>query len=196
MVINKDFLVGENLYTKKTEDKNRIIINDTSRLELSHHLSSFELLKKIPHYTIDRDGVIYEHFNINYYSDYYSDYPELNKSSIIISMMNAGNLVYKNDIGFMNWANDAIDAVDVYEFVWKSYRFWHTYPTKQLITLRSLLKQITELIPDINPTNIFGSGIYDERALFYHGVISESNIFRSSYSVNPNFDWEFIGLEI
>jgi N-acetyl-anhydromuramyl-L-alanine amidase AmpD len=194
MIVNKEFLVGESLYTKKTEDKHRIIINDTSRLELIHHLSSFDLLKKIPHYTIDRDGIIYEHYNINYYSDYYKDYPELNKSSIIISMVNAGNLVYKHDAGFMNWANDMIDGKDVHEFVWKSYRYWHTYSTKQLIALRSLIKHITDLIPDINPNNIFGSSIYDERAQYYHGVISESNIFRSSYSVNPNFDWPFISL--
>lgn len=190
LVINKDFLVDESLFIKEKTKKTRIILNDTCRFDLSHHIKSFDLLKIIPHYTIDRDGMIYEHIDINYFSNYYPEYEEINKSSIIISLVNAGGLIPKTGIGFINWALDNItNSDDVHESLWKTYRYWHKYTNQQQEAVKSLVNHISSLNNNIKPINIFGNIIYDERALEYEGVVSESNIFQNSYSLNPSFIW-------
>lgn len=186
--INKDFLVDDSLIIKEITKKNRIILNDTCRLELSHHINSFPLLKKIPHYTIDRDGIIYEHISTDNHSNYYPEYSNINETSIIVSFMNAGGLIPKNGFGFINWALDNVtDQKDVYEFLWKTYRYWHKYTPEQIKSFKQLSKYICAIHTNIKPVNIFGNSIYDERAIDYEGVISESNLFSNSYSVNPNF---------
>lgn len=190
--IDKNFAVSEEFFNKTLTNKTRIILTDTGRLEFNHHINSFKILKRIPHFTIDRSGKICEHYNINYFSDYYSDFNDLNKESIIISLMNASSLRPKTDIGFINWAGDVVDENEVCEFKWKNYRYWHKYPVKQIKAVNKLILHLCDLIPVIKPTNIFGNGIYDPRAIYYNGVISESNIFDTSHSINPNFDWNLI----
>lgn len=192
MEIFKNYPASENSFIKKTSNKYRVILNDTNRSELKYHINSFHLLEKSPHFTIDRDGKIFEHLNINYYSNFYKEYNDLNKESIIVSLVNAGGLVYKKDIGFVNWALDLVVEKDTHEFLWKKHMYWHNYTTKQLFSLRFLLNHISDLMNEIKPNNIFNSSIFDERAFFYSGVISESNIIESSSSLNPSFDWTFI----
>ncbi len=182
----------EQLYTKTVSSKSRIILTDTGRVSFDHHINSFPILRRIPHFTLNRDGKVFEHININYYADYYSDHNSLNKESIIISLMNASALRPKTDVGFINWAGDTINETEVFEFKWKDFRYWHTYTPKQIKAVTKLINHLCDIIPEIKPTNIFGNGIYDPRAIFHKGVVSESNIFQTSHSINPSFDWKKI----
>lgn len=191
--INTNLKAPSNLISKKECDKKRVLLVDTERFDINHYYHSFELLKKCPNYTVDRDGKIYEHVPSIYSASYYKkDLDMLNKTSIIIALNNCGGLVFDNNNNkYKNWINEYVEEEEVFEFKWRRFTYWETYKTKQLLSLSKLISYLCEIHP-IPYNSPYMDGICYEDGFDVNGIITESNLYKTSCQVNPSFDWKFV----
>jgi len=188
----KEFKVGVDLFVKTVTSKKRVILTDSLRGSIKESFDFYKIKKHIPHYSIDRNGVIYQHINPLYYNEYYTD-KKINTDSIIISMVNCSWVTYKNsDNKYYNWDFEEVEINDVVEISWNNNRYWQTYTTLQTQSLVELCKMLNET-HNINLNAIFDN-IYTPSCSLFSGVICESNLYKWSNSLNPTFDFNYLRL--
>ncbi len=191
--INTTLKASSNLISKKETIKTRILLVDSERFDINHYYNSFVLLKKCPNYTVDRDGKIYEHVPSIYSASYYKkDLDFLNKTSIIIALNNCGGLVFDNNNNkYKNWINEYIEEEEVFEFKWRRFTYWENYKTKQLSSLSKLISYLCET-HSIAFNSPFMDGMTHDNGIEVKGIISESNLYKTSCQVNPSFSWDYL----
>ena len=148
--LNNDLgLLEQNYYPINTE-KSRIIIGNIP----SNDLSFFEgwklryngAYKRTCHYTIDRDGIIYSHFPIEFYSSFLG-VQDIDRESITIGLLNLGWI--KHDVSKIRWVDWKgtdinISPKELIQKQWREHLYWYPYSDEQINALVDLLNDLTE----------------------------------------------------
>jgi len=176
-------------YYNEIYNKKQIILGSTLRKDSHYltHLSYKDLgkTKSYNTYTITRDGIIYEHFDPKYYSDYI-DVKEIDKYSISILFENM-NVLLKTDNKFHNLIGEECERDCVAKKLWNGFNYWEIYTDKQI---DSGMKLIKKLCKEHNiKQNTIGFNSFNKDAIKYQGIVSKSNLFENYLDVNPSFDF-------
>ncbi len=186
-------LEAKNFHASKTK-KTQIILAGSLRKESNHilHLKKkdFGMTKRWPTYTITREGVIYQHYEPIYYSDFMGN-KELDKKSVSIVLENMGMLFYDvNKESFVNWINEeCTDSKMIGERLWKNYRYWEKYTTAQYDSLTFLCNHLIKELDiklDAVGHNVLATEV-DMGA--FQGITTRSNYDSEYTDLNPQFDW-------
>lgn len=172
--------------------KSQIILGGSLRKENYHikHLQKkdFGLTKEWPTFSISREGMIYQHYNPECYSDYMK-VKEMDKKSISIVLENMGTLYYYvEDDGYRNWINEVCTEDKVFEKLWKNYRYWETYTSQQYDALVILCNHLFDEY-DIK-RDCIGFNVISDNAENFNGIICRSNYNSDYLDLNPSFQWK------
>jgi N-acetyl-anhydromuramyl-L-alanine amidase AmpD len=173
------------------KNKKQIVLTHTSR-KLTDYVFSLKYRyngnnKKLPHYIIDLDGMIYNLIPPNTYSDY-MEVNSYNKQSIVISLENLGWL-RKNPLtnNYINWIGNEYND-EVYKRKWRGHYFWHPYTEKQITSL----VEITDyLCNEFNiPKVSIGHNVKVDKIEKFRGIATNSNYDVINTDLNPAFDFD------
>lgn len=172
--------------------KKQIILTHTSR-KITDYVSSLKYRyngnnKKLPHYIIDRNGLIYSIIPTETYGEYFNKNSRLNKNSIIITLENLGWL-RKNPLskGFVNWIGNSYNG-EIFKKKWRGYFFWQPYTDEQIDSLSELVIELCEK-HDIEKKSI-GHNVILPHVEKFNGVTTNSNYNKESTDLNPAFDFD------
>jgi len=190
---NKTYKVKrENHYV--TKHKKRQIILAGSLRKKNFHIKrlkkkDFGKTKKWPTYSISREGVIYQHFDPKYYSDFMG-IKEIDKPSISIVLENMGMVFFDHERNtFLNAIHEECSEDNVYEKNWRGYSYCETYTDEQY---NSTLELCIYLCEAFNiPRDSFGYNVYHEDTANFNGVVTRSNFDRDKEDtdLNPSFNF-------
>jgi hypothetical protein len=172
-------------------EKKLIVLGDTMRTGLNHikrlNKQSYSNIGNWSTYTIDKKGVIYEHFDPRYISTILGD-TGLDKISITILLENMNWLYYDNGTdAYYNWANEkCLKSKSIIEKEFRGYRYWDSYTIAQMKSLIKLCKYLCETY-DIDKNVINNSFFMD--IINFEGILCRSNLDTSNRDVNPSFDF-------
>lgn len=173
------------------ENKRQIILCHTSRPILYYKNSLRYRLDgeytKIPHYIIDKKGIVIENFSQEYYSDFMGN-ENIDKQSVIICLENLGWLKFNQlNNKYMNWIGDIYKG-EVYQKRWRDHSFWSNYPDKQLKSCAELIVKICDELEI--PINLLGHNVKIDNALKFEGVLTRSNYNEYWTDLSPSFNFE------
>lgn len=164
--------------------------NDYHIRRLKH--KDFGKTKKWNTYTINRDGLIYQHYPDKYYSDFIGNKVG-DKKSISIVLENMSCLFKTPNNEYVNWLNETCELGSIIEKRWLGYNFWEKLNDKQIQSLVLLCDKLC-MKYDI-PKKCIEFQSYHKDIIKYNGIIFRSNYINDSSDINPTFDIErFNGL--
>ena len=181
----------KNFYPTKTK-KSQIILGGSLRKNSNHilHLKNkdFGLTKRWPTFSITREGLIYQHYDPMYYSDYMG-IKEIDKKSVSIVLENMGMLFYDiNKESFVNWINEDCDDKVIYEKLWKNCRYWEYYTDEQYDAVVGLCVFLSKEY-DIH-MDALGFNVFHEEVENFKGIVTRSNFDSDYFDLNPSFDFQ------
>jgi N-acetyl-anhydromuramyl-L-alanine amidase AmpD len=190
---NKKYQLPSNNYIPIVSTKKQIVIGNTFNKDMLHYTGWLHRYngnyKKTAHFTITKDGKIYNHFDSKYFSHFFKD-NKLNEKSIIILLENEGYLIKKNKkLEFINWVGSIYNESDkIFEKKWRGYNYWDSYSEKQMESLSELVLMLCERFN--LPVTIVNHNTKIEQinniSIFYR-----SNIKKYFTDLNPSWDCEF-----
>jgi hypothetical protein len=134
---DRDFFLDEKNYIKEETIKKQIVIGHTGNNNMSHFVKWTTRLNgkynKTAPYTINSDGIVYQHYDPIYTSKMLGNI-DLDNKSIIILLENDGWLIKDEEKNkFFNWVGNIYNKPDlVVEKRWRGYLHWAQYTKKQL----------------------------------------------------------------
>lgn len=194
IIDREKYKISDKNYYKEEQPKSQIILASSNRKSNNHLL---RLLKKDNGlttawntYTITREGIIYEHYNPVYCSDYMRNY-DLDIKSVSIVLENMGPLLYNEDRElFFNDLNESFDGTesDVFMKEWRGYKYYEPY-TKEQYNATVFLCRL--LCLELNITDdSYGHNAFEDNSVYFNGVVSKSNLDVNSSDLNPSFDFK------
>jgi hypothetical protein len=184
------YVIPSNNYIKTETIKKQIILGDTFNHDMRHVFGWLHRFngryKKTAPFTINKDGVVYKHFEPKYKSLFFG-VNDLDDKSIVILLENDGWLVKDNQKNeFITCIGDIYNKPDVINKKWRGYDYWCPYTEKQIESAVSLIKMLCNNF-GIPMTSINHNTKIDK--LFdYTGVLYKSNLSREYTDLNPTFD--------
>jgi hypothetical protein len=184
MNINYEFKTLESNYSLVPINKEQIVLGHTSR-NIKDYLDGVRLRKsiKIPNYTIDKWGGVYNHFKPDNYS-----FVVPSDKTITIFLENDGWLIKKKKY-FYNWVGD-IHKGDVYEQEWRGYKYWDTYTDEQIKSLKDLTDELCVKYTISKNTVGHNTKLLD--ATLVKGILCRSNYYEEYTDLSPAFDFSKI----
>lgn len=193
MLINKiDRKINNNNFNQVVTDKNRIVLTDSGRkLDYYYLALKYKFNNKhrdYPTYTVSREGIIYEHYDPKYYSDFFSD-DNFNKTAITINLENMGGLyINDNNQNYYNILNEKYESkLKIHSQSWRRFDYFEAYPTKQQNSTNELCNFLCTEFKIMNDT--IGNNVYSEYALNYNGIICTSNFNQCCLDLNPSYNF-------
>lgn len=189
----ESYIIKEVNYYKEEYKKSLIILGGTNRIEdfyLKRQLKKDnKKAKDWNTYTISRNGVIYEHYNPIYYSEFTGD-NIIDRKSVSILLENMGHLYYNDEMDiYVNDLNEVLENNDlIFTKEWRGYKYYESY-TKEQYDATVYLCRLLCLELNINDDSI-GHNAFDDNAKNYTGVISRSNLDVNNTDLNPSFDFK------
>ncbi len=187
---NKTYEIQEiNRY--KTQIVKTQIVLATSLRKDNYHITrllhkDFGKTKRWNTYTISRDGIVYQHYDDKYHTDFLG-IKEADKQSISIVLENMGCLFQSNE-KYINWLNEVCDNENVSEKTWLGYDYWEKFPK---IQLENTVKLCKTLCKKYNiPKTCIDFRHYHKDTLKFRGIVFRSNYVEDSSDINPLFDIE------
>jgi N-acetyl-anhydromuramyl-L-alanine amidase AmpD len=189
LIIDTDnYKISDNNYNNKITVKNKIFLISSLMLE-DDYFKRLEIKnnKEYPHFFISDKGIIYQHYNIDYYNDITKNV-KFNKSNITICLENLGWLTENDNGNFVNWYGVQVNENRTYKKPYRERLIWHTYNKLQMNSLKNLINHLC------NSYNIKNESIghvftHDEYTN-YEGIICRSNINDNYTDLNPAFDFK------
>ena len=184
MNINYEYKTLESNYSLIPNNKEQIVLGHTSR-GIKDYLSGIKLRKsiKIPNYTIDREGNIYNHFMADNYS-FVVPY----EKTITIFLENDGWLIKKKEYIY-NWIGEQYKG-DVYEQEWRGYSYWAKYSDQQTKSLKDLIDGLCAKYTISRNTVGHNTKLLD--ATIVKGILCRSNYYEEYTDLSPAFDFSKI----
>jgi len=184
-------LESKNFHPSKTK-KNQIIVGGSLRKGSNHiiHLLHKDNgnSKRWPTYTITREGVIHQHYDPMFYSDYMG-VKEIDKRAISVVLENMGMLNYSTDKEcFVNWANEECAENLVADRLWKNCRYWEKYTEEQYESLSNLCNYLTKEY-EVH-MDALGFNVFHEESEKFQGILTRSNYDSDYTDLNPSFDFQ------
>lgn len=176
-------------YYNSSHKKNQIIISFSLRKD-SFHINrlkhkEYGKSKKWNTYTITREGLIYEHYNSKYYSDFIG-IKDIDKKSISIVLENMGTLI-KNERGeYVNFLDEVCPKKNIIEKNWMGQKYWEFFPEEQIESTINLCKNLCK--KHNIPNKIIDFHHYHVDISKFKGIALKTNFFNDSYHINPLFD--------
>lgn len=189
---DKTYKLNVNNYVPIESEKKQIVLGNTFNTNMQHAIGWGTRYngkyKKTAAFTIDKRGLIYQHFDPKYYSRYFNT-ADQNTKSILVLIENYGWLVKDNKKDkYINWFGQTyIDNDDIMEKKWRDYMYWAPYNNKQL---ESAIYLILKLCSEFNiPKIAVGHNTKIDDLYEFEGVLYKSNIEKHYTDLNPN--WKF-----
>lgn len=187
--------ITNNTVIKQEQPKSQILLINTFS-SIKNHLAKIKYrcngnFERIPSYTIDLVGQVYNHFNPKYYSKILG-FDFLDKRIISIALENIGwldrNILEDK---YYDWMGNIYKEEDdsVIEINWRGHYFWSPYSEKQLTTLASLIVELCKE-HDI-PLKFIGENVKVNSINNFAGVVSRSNFFDEVTDISPAFNIDF-----
>lgn len=186
MLIDSDsYKINDLNYNKIKSKKKQIILSSSLRRGNNHIIrlehKDFGKTKRWNTYTITREGIIYEHYN-PIYSSNFLDIEIIDKQSISIVLENMGHLNENNGV-YTNWINEECEKELVIEKKWNIYQYWEMYTDKQIKSCIELCNMLCDKFKIKNELIDFSSYHKDIRK--FNGIIYQSNCVENSDDINP-----------
>lgn len=188
---NDTYCVKEYNHYKTQSVKTQIVLATSLRKD-SYHITrllhkDYGKTKKWNTFTINRDGLIFQHYDAKYYSDFLG-IKEADKQSISIVLENMGCLFQTSNGKYINWINEVCENENVIEKKWLGYNFWEKIPD---IQLESTVQLCSELCDKYNiPKVCIDFNLYHKDTIKFKGIVFRSNYIEDSSDLNPLFDIE------
>lgn len=171
--------------------KTQIVIA-TSMRKNGNHISRLEhkdfgKTKKWNTFTITREGVVYQHFDSKYHSDFLG-IKEGDKQSISIVLENMGYLFKAPNGSYINWLNESCSEDRIVEKDWLGYNLWEKFDDEQIGSLVILCRELCEKhsIPKV----CIDFHHYHKDIARFRGILFRSNYIENSSDINPLFEIE------
>jgi hypothetical protein len=181
MNIIYEFKTPESNYSLIPNKKEQIVLGHTSRC-IGSYLDGVKLRRsvKIPNYTIDRGGKIYNHFTPDNYS-----FVVPNDKTISIFLENDGWLIKKKK-HYYNWIGELYKG-EVHEQEWRGYSYWAKYSDEQVNSLKILIDELC--VKYSISRNVVGHNTKLLDATGVKGILCRSNYYDEYTDLNPSFDF-------
>lgn len=176
----------------KTQNVKNQIVLATSLRKGSYHITrlqhkEFGKTKRWNTFTVTRDGVVYQHYNPKFHSDFLG-VKEADKQSISIVLENMGSLFQTPSGKHINWLNEICDEENVIEKNYLGYSYWENFTEEQIISTVELCKKLSK---EFNiPKNCMEFHYFHKDTLKFRGIVFRSNYIQDSSDINPLFDIE------
>ncbi len=185
----KTHKISSDNYYKSKPKKKQIVIAFSLRKDDYYYkhmqIKEFGKTKKWNTYTITREGVIYEHYNPQYYTDFLGK-KIWDRQSISIVLENTASLIKINDNEYVDWLNENINSENVIEYKWMGQKYWEKIPSKQYFAVMELALFLCE---NFNiEKKIMDFHNYHEDTNNFNGIVFRSNYIENSTDINPTFD--------
>jgi len=194
MIDNETYRLTTNNYYEKEYKKTQIVIGHNGRRDMRHYEGWIHRrngqYKRTAHFTIDKDGTVYQHFNPKYYSDFVG--VDQDKGNISILLVNEGWL--KNDSlnnVYIDWLGHTYSkSRSVLERSWRGHHFWMNYRNPQMKVLKEL---VTQLCDEHNiEKECIGNCVYNEDVDIFNGIAFRSNYDSNITDISPAFDMDVL----
>jgi hypothetical protein len=174
----------------KTQSVKRQIVLATSLRTSNFHITRLQnkdhgTTKKWSTFSVARDGMIYQHYDGKFHSDFLG-IKEADKCSISIVMENMGALFQSPSGKYINWLNEKCDDQNVAEKTWLGYTYWEKFTDEQLKSVYDLCKFICDEHNIVK--NCIDFHHYHKDTLKFRGIVFRSNYIEDSSDINPLFD--------
>ncbi len=169
--------------------KTQIIIGFSLRKDSNHIIrlqhKEFGKTKSWNTFTVCRNGLIYQHYDPKYHTDFIG-VKEVDKKSISIVLENMGCLYKTPDNKYINWINEICDNDSVVEKNWYGCNYWEQIPEIQFLNTAKLC---VDLCNKYNiPKKCIEFQLYHKDTIKYNGIVFIGNYIDSSSNTNPLFD--------
>lgn len=189
MHIEKEtYKISKDNHHKTTSVKTQIVVGLSLRKN-NHHIirlqhKDYGTTKKWNTYTISRNGIVYQHYDDKYHSDFLG-VKEGDKRSISIVLENMGCL-FNLENKHINWLNEVCEDENVVEKEWLGYEYWENIPDKQIESLILLSRDVCERhsIPKI----FIEFNHYHKQIHKFRGIVFRSNYIEDSSDMTPLFN--------
>jgi N-acetyl-anhydromuramyl-L-alanine amidase AmpD len=194
MIIDrKTYKLEPKNYTPIESKKTRIVLGHTNNYDMKHFIGWQKRLngkyQKTAHFTISKDGNVYEHFDPKFYSSYFK-YHDLNSKSIVVLLENEGYLIKdsKNQ-QFITWLGDIYKGgSDVLEKKWRNLNYWAPYTKEQM---NSAVELVNTLCDDFNiPRDTINHNTKLNSLGDFSGILYKANLDKFYTDLNPTWDFE------
>lgn len=183
------YKIKDNNHYKTQTAKTQIILGSSLRKN-SHHITrllhkEYGNTKRWNTYTVTREGIVYQHYDNKYYSDYLG-IKEADKKSVSIVLENMGALYETSKDKYVNWLNEICDESNVVERKWLGFEYWEQYTDAQI---ESLAELCIELCTQFNiPKVCIDFNHYHKDTVKFRGIVFKSNYDEDTNDVNPLFN--------
>lgn len=186
---NETYKAKDINHHKATSVKTQIVIGSSLRKNHNHIIrlqhKDYGKSKKWNTFTISRDGIVYQHFDSKYHSDFLG-IKEADKKLISIVIENMGCLFKRLDNTSINWLHEVCDEENVVAKTWMGYNYWEKYTDEQI---ESVLLLCDQLCDEHNiPKNCIDFHHYNKEIIKYKGIVFRSNYIEDSSDINPLFN--------
>jgi N-acetyl-anhydromuramyl-L-alanine amidase AmpD len=174
----------------KTQSVKTQIILATSLRKNSYHITrllhkEFGKTKRWNTYTISREGVVYQHYDNKFHTDFLG-IKEIDKESISIVLENMGCLFQTPAGKYINWLNEVCEEENIITKNWLGYSYWEKFTDKQIECAVLLCRQLCE---EYNiPKVCIDFHHYHKDTIRFKGIVFRSNYIQDSSDINPLFD--------
>lgn len=142
--------------------------------------------KKWNTFTISREGVVYQHYDPKYYTDFMG-IKEIDKQSISIVFENLGGLIKLSEKEYVNWIYEMCSVDNIFKKAWSNYMFWEKYTEAQINNCVELCKELCEEFSI--RTKVIGFNSFHKDTIKFNGIVTRSNYFEAATDLNPSFDF-------
>lgn len=195
VTLNKDHYFENNIFRVESKKEKIVLINTLAPIE--DYLTKLSLrynkkYTKIPTFTIDRNGVIYQHLNPDKYSKIL-DNDSLDSQAIVIALENVGWLNFDPIFqDYCDWRGNLYEG-SVIEIPWRNKKYWAAYTNEQFSSLIHLIDYLCNE-HTINK-NFIGNNVLSGIKNF-KGIINRSNFSKNHFDLSPAFDFEELTKQI
>lgn len=186
---SETYAITENNRYKTQIAKTQIVLASSLRKDHNHIIRlqnrDYHKTKTWNTYTISRTGVVYQHYDPIYHTDFIG-IKEVDKKSISIVMENMGCLFVAPNDRYINWINEVCETINVEERQWLGYNFWEKFPEVQIESTVLLCRQLCDefAIPRI----AIDFHHYHKEMQKFRGIAFRSNYIEDCSDINPLFD--------
>jgi len=191
LIDKKTYKVEEFNYYKTKIAKSQILIGTSLRAS-NHHIIRLKHKdlgknKKWPAYSISRHGVIFQHFESQYHSDF-TGIKDVDIKTISIVLENMGALSRTNTGQYTNWLNETCDPTNILNKKFVGFEYWEKFTEAQIESLSDLCQMLCD--KHNIPKECIDFNHYNKEMIKYRGISFFSNYFEESMDINPSFNIE------
>jgi hypothetical protein len=190
MLIDNETYKVADINRHKTQSVKTQIVLATSLRKNGYHITrlkhkEYGNTKKWNTYSVARDGIIFQHFDNKFHSDFLG-IKEADKQTISVVIENMGTLFKTPSDTYINWLNEICDAENVVEKAWLGYRYWEKFTDEQIESIVVLCQHLCEEhnIPKVS----MDFHHFHKDTIKFRGIVFRSNYIEDSSDINPLFD--------